>query len=185
MNAYEMRDIGEMKWFLQIRIVRDRNLRKLWLCQDSYIQKIVSRFHLENSIAKTPMATEPLLKYTGQASVFEIRSYQEKVGSCNYDAVITRPDIAYTTQKLSKHLLNPGPQHQKAVDRCLAYLNTTKTLALKYGGSPDSKPALKGATDFPPEYDFIGYSDASHGDDIYTKRSTQRHKVELFGGIND
>ena len=107
------------------------------------------------------------------------------MGSCNYGAVITRPDIAYTTQKLSKHLLNPGPQHQKAVDRCFAYLNTTKTLALEYSGSSDSKPALKGATDFPPEYDFIGYSDASHGDDIYTRRSTQGHKVELFGGTND
>ena len=60
-----------------------------------------------------------------------------------------------------------------------------KTLAFEYSGSFDSKPALKGATDFLPEYDFIGYSDASHGDDIYTRRSTQGHKVELFGGTND
>ena len=131
------------------------------------------------------MATEPLLKYTGQASVFEIRSYQKKVRSCNYSTVITRPDIAYTTQKLSEHLLNPGPQHQKAVDRCLAYLNTTKTLALKYNSSSDLKPAFKGATDFPPEYDFISYSDVSHGDNIYIRRSTQGHKVKLFDGIND
>ena len=74
-NAYKICDIEEIKWFLQIRIIQDRNLRKLWLCQDSYIQKIVSRFYLKNNIAKTLIATESLLKYTGQASVFEIWSY--------------------------------------------------------------------------------------------------------------
>ena len=60
-----------------------------------------------------------------------------------------------------------------------------KTFALKYDSFSNSKPALKRATDFLPKYDFIGYSDTSHGDDIYTKRSTQEHKVKLFGDIND
>ena len=129
-NEYEMRDMGELKWFLGIRVVRDRSQRKLWLCQDSYIQKIIAKFGLEKSSAKTPMATEALTKYTGKATTYQIRAYQEIVGSCNYVATISRPDIAYTTQKLSEHLLNPSPQHQTAAERCLAYLNSTKTLAL-------------------------------------------------------
>jgi Reverse transcriptase (RNA-dependent DNA polymerase) len=38
--AYEMRDIGELKWFLGIRVTRDRLRRRIWLSQDLYIRKI-------------------------------------------------------------------------------------------------------------------------------------------------
>jgi len=32
LDGYKMREIGELKWFLGIRIIRDRALRKIWLC---------------------------------------------------------------------------------------------------------------------------------------------------------
>lgn len=36
-NRFDMRSLGELKWFLGIRILRDSiNLRKIWLTQDSY-----------------------------------------------------------------------------------------------------------------------------------------------------
>ena len=31
MAAYKMRDIGELKWFLGIRVTRDRLRRRIWL----------------------------------------------------------------------------------------------------------------------------------------------------------
>ena len=43
-SQYEMKDLGELKWFLGIRVLRDRAARKLWLCQDSYIEKIVNQY---------------------------------------------------------------------------------------------------------------------------------------------
>ena len=39
-EAYTTRDMGELKWFLGIRILRDRSERKIWTLQDSYIEKI-------------------------------------------------------------------------------------------------------------------------------------------------
>ena len=30
-QAYEMKDLGELRWFLGIQVVRDRPNRKLWL----------------------------------------------------------------------------------------------------------------------------------------------------------
>jgi hypothetical protein len=47
MEAYEFREIGELEWFLGIRIVRDRTQRTLWLCQDSYIDKITTSLSWE------------------------------------------------------------------------------------------------------------------------------------------
>jgi hypothetical protein len=38
--AYKIRDIGELKRFLGIKVTRDRLRRRIWLSQDSYIQKI-------------------------------------------------------------------------------------------------------------------------------------------------
>ena len=38
--------MGEATQFLGIRIIRNRQERKLWICQDSYIEKIAHKFHL-------------------------------------------------------------------------------------------------------------------------------------------
>ena len=66
---YEIRDLGELKWFLGIRIIRDRLKRKIWLCQDSYIEKVAHTFHLTDGKAPpTPMLTDELLPYDGQAT---------------------------------------------------------------------------------------------------------------------
>jgi hypothetical protein len=43
---YEMKDLGELNWFLGIRIIRDRGQGKLWICQDSYIKKITYKYNL-------------------------------------------------------------------------------------------------------------------------------------------
>src|ERR1700712_248158 len=178
-RKYEMRDMGEMKWFLGIRVVRDRTQRKLWLCQDAYITKICDRFDI-NSTAKTPMITEPLIKHSEQASQYEIKRFQERVGSCNFAAVSCRPDIAYATQKLAEHNLNPSPSHLKAIDRVLAYLNGTKTFALEFGSGRQQLTPTTGAC--ATDYDFKGFSDASLADDQYTRRSTQGVKIDLFKG---
>jgi Reverse transcriptase (RNA-dependent DNA polymerase) len=45
-SSYEFKDLGDLKWFLGIRVIRDRPNRKLWLCQDAYINKIANKFNL-------------------------------------------------------------------------------------------------------------------------------------------
>jgi hypothetical protein len=47
MKRFEMRILSELKWFLRIRITRNRANRKIWSCQNSYINKIVTKFHLK------------------------------------------------------------------------------------------------------------------------------------------
>jgi hypothetical protein len=118
------------------------------------------------------MIVEPLTPYDGQATQQEIHIYQQKVGSVNYSAVITRPDIARTTQQLSEFLVNPGPSHEKAADRCILYLKSTKYLAIQFG--PTIGEAL-----------FQCSSDASFADDVRTRRSTEGYLFKLFGGAID
>jgi len=64
MESFDIKDLGELKWFLGVRVLRDRPNRKLWLCQDSYIETIANRFNLQPMKAPTtPMVTDLLLYY--------------------------------------------------------------------------------------------------------------------------
>ena len=45
-KSYELTELGDCKWFLGIRILRDRAKRTISLAHDLYIEKIALRFRL-------------------------------------------------------------------------------------------------------------------------------------------
>jgi hypothetical protein len=70
-RAWKVRDLGEVSWFLGIRILRDREAKKLWLCQDAYLDQMAAKFHLNERHRKvtTPLPnTEDLKPFEGIAS---------------------------------------------------------------------------------------------------------------------
>ncbi|PSS09172.1 hypothetical protein M430DRAFT_37228 [Amorphotheca resinae ATCC 22711] len=105
-NRYKMGDLGDLgdlSWFLGIRIIRDRTARRIWLSQDSYIDSITKRFHLdEGRTPNTPMATDELVPYSGKATEQEVLAYQQKVGSILYATIVTRPDAMRAATRLSE-----------------------------------------------------------------------------------
>jgi hypothetical protein len=176
LNRYEMRSLGDLKWFLGIRIERDRPARKLWLCQDSYIDKIATKFHCDKGKSPgTPLQTEELHPSSEdqKATAQQILAYQQRVGSLNFAAVVTRPDIARAASKLSEYLQNPSPTHLSAADRVISYLYGTKTLAIEYSGRIDSSNI------------FICSADAAFADDMLTRRSSDGYLFQLYGGPID
>ena len=76
------------------------------------------------------MSVDELTPYEGIAARREIQEYQKKIGSVMYIAITTRPDIAFATSRLSRHLTNPGPMHQRAADRVIGYLQKTRGMSL-------------------------------------------------------
>ncbi|GJV70488.1 hypothetical protein Tco_1490483 [Tanacetum coccineum] len=44
-----MKDLGKATYILGIKIYKDRSRRLIGLCQSAYIEKILKRFHVENS----------------------------------------------------------------------------------------------------------------------------------------
>jgi hypothetical protein len=138
-QRYETKCLGEPQWFLGIRIIRNIEDRSIWLCQDSYIEKITSRFNLGGrSRVKIPLpVTFDRERYNGSATLSQIHKYQQLVGSINYPAIITRPDVAKSASLLSEHLRNPSPGHQDAAEHCIAYLYHSRYRAIRYYGSRD------------------------------------------------
>ena len=174
-QRYEMRTLNDASWFLGIRILRDRDIRTIWLCQDSYIDKLATKFNLATYGTKlpyTPMDTNELLPNKGQATPQEIYAYQQRIGSINFAAVTTRPDIAKACSKLSEFLQNPSSLHLSATNRVLGYLLRTKFLALEYSQSSQART-------------FLCASDAAFADNSQDRRSSDGYVFTLYGGPID
>jgi transposase InsO family protein len=170
MESFDIKDLGELKWFLGIRVIRDRPNRKLWLCQDSYIEKIANRFNLVvDKFPKTPMTTDLLHKNPDTATAQVIHSFQQKVGSLLYATVITRPDAARAAGKLGEFLMNPSMSHHDAADRLIQYLYGTRHLAIEFSSGSDT---------------ILCASDASFADNV-DRKSSEGYLFKLFGGPVD
>ncbi len=168
--SYELRDMGDLEWFLGVRVIRDRAAKKLWLVHDSYIEKMATKFGLvDGKCPSTPLPVLELVKYQGQAHPKDIKRYQEKVGTVLYSAITIRPDVAYAAALLSQFLTNPGPEHFAAVNWAIRYLYGTRFLAIEYSGE------LR-------DMNLMIASDASFADDPETRRSSQGYLIQLFGG---
>jgi hypothetical protein len=179
---YELKDLGELNWFLGIRIVRDRRQGKLWICQDSYIEKIAHRYHLEfRKHPSTPMPAEPMPLNSGQqATPQQILGYQGKVGSINYATVQTRPDAARAASHLAEFATNPSQQHQDAADQAILYLDGTRYYAIEYSAS-----AVNQEIAYTHQKTLEIASDASFGNCATTRRSSEGYLFKLFGGPID
>jgi hypothetical protein len=115
---YEVRELGGLKWFLNICVIRDRSQRKLSLRQDTYVSKVASSFHLDalTRYPDTPLTTDELRPVDSTASKQDIYTYQQRVGCLLYSTTIKRPDAACAANKLSQFLQNPGPVHLEAAN---------------------------------------------------------------------
>ena len=174
LNKYEMRRMGEAEHFLGVRIVRDRPQRKLWLIQDSYIEKLAGKYNITvnlNRVPKTPLPSTELVPFEGNATAQQIYGYQQRVGSINFSAVITRLDVSKSVSILSEFLQNPSPTHIAVVDQTLEYLVGTKHLAIKYNSSYEDKNI------------FVASSDSAFADDKATRNSSYGFCFSLFGGV--
>lgn len=121
-KTYKFRDLGQLQYFLGIRIIHNIDNRRIYMCQDGYIDKLIKDYKIDTSSKSpsTPVShNQNLIKYEGEAHTERIWIYCKKVVSISYPANITRPDIAKTTLKLAEFLVNPAPEHEEAVDHCL------------------------------------------------------------------
>lgn len=95
--------------------------------------------------------------------------YREAVGSLVFLAAVSRPDIAFAVNSVSKYLNNHNIEHWRAVKRILAYLKGTIDYGIEYknGGS---------------KFGLVGFSDADYASDIETRRSTTGYIFFLANG---
>lgn len=176
-NTYEIRRMKEFNQFLNIRIIRDRPNRRLYLSQDQYIDKLVTQFNQEYAkLPFTPLSGQDLKPFEGEATLGEINAYQVRIGSIIYPATTLRADIAYAATKLAEFMQNPSQAHLAEVHQVIAYLNATRYLAIEYSNINPYE------TDQTQTQVLKIAADASFADDMLTRRSSQGYLIKLFNG---
>jgi hypothetical protein len=60
--------------------------------------------------------------------------YRVAIGSMMYMAICTRPDMAFSVNRLAQFSANPGCTHWSAVQHVLSYLKATRSYRLVLGG---------------------------------------------------
>ncbi|GJW98061.1 retrotransposon protein, putative, ty1-copia subclass [Tanacetum coccineum] len=119
---------------------RDRSKRLIGLCQNTYMDKILKRYKIDNSKrGHIPMQERlDLNKSQGAQTPKEVNRmknvpYASAVGSIMYAVRCTRPNVAFTQNITSHFQQNPGEPHWTAVNSILKYLRNTKYVFLVYG----------------------------------------------------
>lgn len=163
-QKFEMKDLGNAKQFLGINIERNERHGNIHIHQSEYIKRTLERFRMQDC---NPISTpaDPNVRLTAKTQTSKSEedkdisktSYQEAVGSLLYLSQISRPDISFAVNQVSKFNINPDKQHWNAVKRIFKYLKGTINYKLRY------------SKDFNEE--IIGYSDANWANDPECRKS--------------
>ncbi|KAI0996919.1 hypothetical protein K3495_g11263 [Podosphaera aphanis] len=148
-EKFEFRILGELEWFLGVKISRNRINKILRLSQQTYIEKTCREYGCceTKSRINTPLTSDKMLRNIHQATPDEIKLYQKKVGSLIYASGVTRPDIARAVSHIAEFMSNPSTAHLEAVDHCLYYLYQTRELVIKYTKSAEGSETVNCSAD--------------------------------------
>ena len=161
-SHFKMTDMGEAGHYLGMTISRDRGRRLMSLVQAKYCRELGERFQL----SADPKVETPLPKNFEAFFLHELSTapqgglsypkegcpdpfdpilspelhklYQQVVGSLNYIAGVTRPDLAYAVGQLSRVMHRPRTRHLKAAQHAVVYLLNTPNFGLHYDGNKGS-----------------------------------------------
>lgn len=173
-RKYKIKDLGDLKWVVGMRVLRDRKNKTITLDQAAYIGNVLKRFDMTDcNPAPTPShSAVKLVLSMAPSNDQETKEmcdvpYRSAVGSLMYAMVCTRPDIAAAVGEVCRYMQNPGPQHWTAVKRIIRYLKGTQHLPL----------TLKADS----EIDLLGFSDSDWASNVDNRRSTTGFIFKLFG----
>lgn len=145
----------------------DKEKDYISISQKQYIKTIINKFNLSDAkSSSTPAdANVNLSKNTSNNEPINF-PYREAVGALLFLSSVSRPDIAYAVNVISRYVNNPGPSHVTAVKRIVRYLINSKDMSIVYQGNVE----------------LVGYSDSDFAGDLDTRKSNTGYIFLMNGG---
>ena len=113
---FGLSDECDVHWILGTAITRNMDQNSVSISQRNYIEDIVAKFHIGTSMRyKTPIPLS--IDFTALMDMDEEKEesknfpYHELIGSLMYAATVSRPDIAYSVNKLARYSSKPNRVH--------------------------------------------------------------------------
>lgn len=140
-EKFAITKLGPVQHLLGMTIERDRFSRTIFITQMPYVKEILQRFPSFNrTVGKhTPLPASADL-YASSAAITDAKrltEYKAVVGSLQWAAIISRPDIAFTAAWLGRYGSKPTELHMELAYHCLSYLHHTCDWGFVLGGTSD------------------------------------------------
>jgi histone deacetylase 1/2 len=156
---FALKRLGQVDYFLGLE-VHHLPSGALLLNQSKYIRDLLCKADMEDSNPiGSPMVSSCRLSKFSTDSMADPSLYRSVVGALQY-ATLTRPDIAFSVNKVFQFMAHPLDTHWKAVKRILRYLKGTLSHGLLIN------PSTTG-----PPFSLCAYSDADWATDQDDRRS--------------
>jgi hypothetical protein len=118
-TSFDIKDLGELKYFLGIEMTRETN--GMFISQRKYVIDLLKETgKLGSKPARTPIEEGYQDVIKGEIWP-DVKQYQRLVGKLIY-LTITRPDICFAVNRVSQHMQAPKTHHWNMVERILRYL---------------------------------------------------------------
>ena len=133
-ERFDMDDRGEIHYVLGMEVKRDRENKTMTISQKAYLENVLERFDMQNcKPVSIPLeAGKKFAKISEDEEPIDVKKYQAAIGSLNYAAIATRPDLSVAVGMLSQHMRNPSAEHWSGVKRVFRYIRVTIDFALTF-----------------------------------------------------
>ncbi|MBW0540065.1 hypothetical protein O181_079780 [Austropuccinia psidii MF-1] len=141
------------------------------LSQKDLILQLLKSHEMERCRGvKTPCNANLLKELEDLGEPVMITHFQQAIGTLNYIAQHTRPDILFTVNILSRHSTHPTAKHWVALKHLLRYLQASCDLSLCYSRPKEKK-----------ESSLIGWADADYANDRFDRKSISGNLITYCG----
>ena len=169
-SVFDIKDLGELKYFLGIEVCRSKE--GLFLSQRKYTLDLLTEAgNLGGRTAKTPLEEGYKVLREGEFEdkpYGDVKQYRRMVGKLIY-LTITRPDICFAVNQVSQHMQAPKIHHWNMVKRIMRYLREAPGQGVWM--------ACNGSTEI------VGYCDADWAGDRVDRRSTTGYCTFIGGNL--
>lgn len=153
-------DTGKEKFFSYLGMQIEVSNERIFINQSKYAEKIVERFNFEDvNPVHTPIEKGMVTdtdSFVNDRPLDKSEPYREAIGSLLYLATISRPDICFAVNYLSRFNNKPMTSHWKMVKRVFQYVKGTTEFGIIFNGNKE----------------LFVYSDSDYGGDLKTGHST-------------
>lgn len=134
-----LKDLGQVNEILGMYVEHEGATGNIRVSQKAYVRRIIEKFGMTSANpVSTPIEVGIRLSHEDEAASKEEKDemkqtpYRELVGSLVYLANITRPDLSFAANALSRFNANPERLHWKAAKHVIRYLIGTSSLGINY-----------------------------------------------------
>ncbi|KAH9726123.1 Disease resistance-like protein DSC1 [Citrus sinensis] len=160
---FALKDLGDFNYFLGLEVTP--SAARIHLSQTKYIGDLLKKAQMIGSKGcQTPMSLSDKLVKDRRATFENPSLYRSLIGSLQY-ITLTRPEIAFTVNKLSQFLAAPTVIHWQACRRLLRYLQSTTDFGLQFFSTGKITLTI--------------FSDADWGSDLDDRKSVSGYCIYL------